>query len=327
MSQPRAACILNPTKISRDEITALCRTFEQRHGYAPTKFFETTVDDDGFSQAQDALRNDVSVVIAAGGDGTVRLAAEALAGTGVPLAILPLGTGNLLARTLDLPTSGLLNQQATLQAALEIAFTGRERDIDLVRVDVERPDESRDSFVFTVIAGIGIDAGMISNTDPTLKKWVGWPAYGVGILRWLISAGAFRARYRVGAGRTYGARAASIMVGNSGTLTGGFVLMRDALIDDGLIDMVVMRPRGPLGWAMVAAQLIAHRWHRGRSNPHRMLGFTQGETIVMRVDSKPEQFQIDGDTVGEIVAAKFAAVPGALRVRTGSEASALTSAS
>lgn len=293
----------------------LCRDYEARFSYAPTEFVETTAEDAGFSQTQWALDQDISLVIAAGGDGTVRLAAAALAGTDVPLAVLPLGTGNLLARGLDLPTATLLNSDATLHRALEIAFDGAERQIDLVRAEVERPDGTHDSFVFSVMAGIGIDAGMIANTNTELKRKVGWLAYGVGIAQWLLSSGSFRARYRIDSRRTYGTRAASIMIGNSGTLTAGFVLMRDALIDDGLIDIVIMRPRGPLGWAMVGAQVLAHRWHRGRSNQERMVAYNQGREILLRLDSKPEEFQVDGDTVGKVVAVRFRSMPMALRVR------------
>lgn len=222
----------------------LCRDYEARFGYAPTEFVETTAEDAGFSQTQWALNQDISLVIAAGGDGTVRLATAALAGTDVPLAVIPLGTGNLLARGLDLPTATLLNSDAPLHRALEIAFDGAERQIDLVRAEVERPDGTRDSFVFSVMAGIGIDAGMIANTNTELKRKVGWLAYGVGI-----------------------------------------------------------------------AQVLAHRWHRGRSNQERMVAYNQGREILLRLDSKPEEFQVDGDTVGKVVAVRFKSMPLALRVR------------
>lgn len=315
MTQPRAACILNPTKIEVERMRELCREYEARFGYGPTEFIETTVDDAGTSQTQSALESDVSLVIVAGGDGTVRLAAEVLAGTDVPLAIIPLGTGNLLARGIDVPTSGPLGSDTVLHETLEIAFGGAERHIDLVRTEVERPDGARETLVYSVIAGVGIDAGMISNTSSELKRRIGWLAYGVGIVQWLFSSGSFRARYRIDRRRTMGVRAASVMVGNSGTLTGGLVLMRDALIDDGLIDLVVMRPRGPLGWPVVAAQVLAHKWRRGRSREDRMVAFNQGRSIVLRLDSRPEEFQVDGDTVGEISAARFTAMPLALRVR------------
>ncbi|MFD2675008.1 diacylglycerol/lipid kinase family protein [Gulosibacter bifidus] len=315
MTQSHAACIYNPTRITIDKLRDWCQQAEQHYGFAPTRFIATTVDDDARCQVRDALGHGPAVVIAAGGDGTVRLAAEALADTGVPLAIVPLGTGNLLARTLELSTPGLLHPDATLAQAVELAFAGGERDIDLVRVAVERPSGARDAFVFAVIAGIGIDAGMISNTNPTLKKRLGWPAYGVGILRWLVSSGSFRARYRVDQRPTYGTRAASIMVGNSGTLTGGLVLMRQARIDDGVIDMIMMRPRGPLGWVVVAVRILAHRWQRGQRGSQRMLGYHCGRTIMLRLDSRPEEFQVDGDTVGPVVAARFTVMPRALRVR------------
>lgn len=310
---------MNPTRIDVTHLTKLCAEFEQQYGFAPTRFYETSVDDAGFAQTQRALEDDISVVIAAGGDGTVRLAAEVLAGTDVPLAIVPVGTGNLLARNLDLPVPSMFSMRADYRSSLRLAFAGEQRRIDLVRADVERPDGAHDSFVFAVIAGVGIDAGMISHTDTQLKKRIGWVAYGVGIAKWLRSSGSFKARYRIDGSRTIGTRASSIMVGNSGTLTGGLVLMHHAQIDDGRVDLAILRPRGPLGWPVVAAGIIARRWERLRGRRSRMLAFNQGEKVLLRLDSGPQEFQVDGDLVGPITAAKFTVLPLALRVKRPSQ--------
>ena len=108
--------------------------------------------------------------IAAGGDGTVRAVAEVLAGTAVPLALLPSGTGNLLARNLKLT----LNDTAD---SLRTAFAGKQREIDVARIDIRRRDDSTDSHVFLVMAGTGLDAQIMDNTDDDVKKKVGWLAY------------------------------------------------------------------------------------------------------------------------------------------------------
>ncbi|MPV36061.1 diacylglycerol/lipid kinase family protein [Georgenia subflava] len=119
------AVILNPSKISDGE--ALRETFTRTAaevGLPEPLWYETTVDDPGLGQAQEALRRGASVVVAAGGDGTVRAVAEALAGSGVPMGLVPLGTGNLLARNLELPLGSQRDMVTT-------ALTGRNRAMDL----------------------------------------------------------------------------------------------------------------------------------------------------------------------------------------------------
>lgn len=316
---PRAAVIANPTKIDLGCLRRSLPQFERKHGWGPSLVLETTGEDNGGGQTLEALETGVDLVIAIGGDGTVRVAAENLADTGVPLAIVPAGTGNLLARNLGLDA-------LTVSSALDVAFSGRERRIDLARAEVERPEGEHETFIFAVISGIGVDAGMIEHTDDNLKKRIGWPAYIGGILKWMIGSGAFRLRYRMGEGRTWGSRASSVMVGNCGLLTGGLRLIPDAELDDGLLDMVIMRPRGPMGWAIVGAGVIARgvakqvramarRPSEAYARKLRVLSYYQDAAITFRIDSRPEPFQIDGDTVGEIVAAQMIVLPDALTVK------------
>ncbi|WP_454777643.1 diacylglycerol/lipid kinase family protein [Georgenia muralis] len=119
------AVVFNPSKSADGE--ALRRLVTQTAtdaGLPEPMWFETTVEDPGLGQAREAVERGASVVISAGGDGTVRAVAEALAGTGVPMGLIPLGTGNLLARNLDLP----LGSEREL---VSTALTGRDRPMDL----------------------------------------------------------------------------------------------------------------------------------------------------------------------------------------------------
>jgi hypothetical protein len=100
--KPLAVVVANPTKVepgTREAMAALCAEL----GWAEPLWLETTVEDPGIGQAKEAVAAGADVVLAAGGDGTVRSVAESLAGTGVALGLLPAGTGNLLARTLGTP--------------------------------------------------------------------------------------------------------------------------------------------------------------------------------------------------------------------------------
>ena len=119
---------------------------------------ETSVDDVGKSVAAQALEAGVDLDIAAGGDGTVRAVVEAVRGSAVPVALLPSGTGNLLARNLHLTLDDLTHSVHT-------AFTGVDRRIDLGVIDIEREDRSRTRHVFVVMAGTGLGAEVVCNTD------------------------------------------------------------------------------------------------------------------------------------------------------------------
>ena len=99
----QAALVYNPIKVDEKHLRARVRDLSREAGWEHPAFYPTTVDDAGQQATSQALARDVDVVLVAGGDGTVRAVSEAIAGSAVPLAILPSGTGNLLARNLGLP--------------------------------------------------------------------------------------------------------------------------------------------------------------------------------------------------------------------------------
>ncbi|MEE6273993.1 diacylglycerol/lipid kinase family protein [Georgenia wangjunii] len=136
------AVVFNPSKSADGErLRSLVTQSAAEAGLSEPLWFETTVEDPGLGQAREALAAGASVVIAAGGDGTVRAVAEALAGTTTPMALLPLGTGNLLARNLDLP----LGDQREM---VTVALTGRDRPMDLgwLRTEPLTPEHAREVY-------------------------------------------------------------------------------------------------------------------------------------------------------------------------------------
>src|SRR5690606_31784764 len=106
----------------RDAVAAA----ESAAGWAKSLWLETSEADPGVGQARRALAEGADVVITAGGDGTVRAVAQGLQNTGVPLALLPSGTGNLLARNLGLDVNA-----SRMEASVELAFTGVDTAIDV----------------------------------------------------------------------------------------------------------------------------------------------------------------------------------------------------
>ena len=101
--QLRAAVVVNPTKIDQARLRTVLDAEERAQGWAGSLWFVTSADDDGRAAARAARDAHPSVVLVAGGDGTLRVVAEELRGTGTPVALVPSGTGNLFARNLGLP--------------------------------------------------------------------------------------------------------------------------------------------------------------------------------------------------------------------------------
>ena len=166
---PKAALVYNPIKVDADALRATVTRLASEAGWSEPLFYETTVDDLGDDVTRQALDEGVNTVLVAGGDGTVRAVSEAMSGSGVPMAIVPSGTGNLLARNLKLP---LTEPDAMVRAV----FDGDTLAMDVGWTELARPDGTTAEHAFVVMGGIGLDAAMIANTSPQLKKTVGWVA-------------------------------------------------------------------------------------------------------------------------------------------------------
>jgi diacylglycerol kinase family enzyme len=303
---PFAAVVFNPVKVDEAKLREAVERAQTDAGWAETRWYETTVEDPGTGQAKQAVADGAAVVMAAGGDGTIRCVAEGLGDSDVPIGLLPSGTGNLLARNLKLS----LNR---LEESVSTAFTGVDRAIDLGLVELERKDGSRDRHSFVVMAGLGIDAAMIANTDPELKKKVGWLAYVGGIVTALRGENSVRLRFQLDDRPARSVRVNSVLIGNCGLLTGNILLLPEAAVDDGIFDIVALRPEGIFGWAQILWKVL---WENGvmrrtevgrkilsKTKEVRTLRYLKGKEIVLRTED-PQQFQLDGDSMGEVIAVR-----------------------
>lgn len=293
----QAAVVLNPSKLSDvEEFKNLVRLVAGQHGWNEPQWFETTVEDPGHGQAQAALEAGVDLLVAAGGDGTVRAVCEEAARTGVAVAIIPQGTGNLLARNLGIP----LNPRD----ALEVAFGGQDKAIDLARFSTDTGVETS----FLVMAGLGMDAMIMTGVNDDLKKKVGWVAYVVSGIKALRYSGT-KVTITVDDGEPRTFRARTVVVGNVGFLQAGLPLLPEAQIDDGELDVVVIAPRRFFGWVPIAWRVITRR---KRTND-RLDRFT-GRRVHLKATG-PTPMQLDGDPVESGTEITAEVRPGVLLVR------------
>lgn len=297
----RVAVVINPSKYdadsARDTVVVACR----KAGWPDPVFLPTTVDDPGTSMAQAALKSGADVVLAAGGDGTVRTVAEVLANSGTPLGLIPLGTGNLLARNLGAHLDDVHH-------SVDIALFGDQRLIDMVSFSTENMRGERFEHALCVMGGAGFDAEIMSNTRDELKRQIGWMAYTEAGMRRLTAEPAWT-RYSIDDGPWQTKRLRSIMAANCGVLTGGLVLVPGAKLNDGRMDAVVIAPRGPLGWVSLTSKIIFKQRHDLPAMEHHMCKKLRAEF------HKPTEAQIDGDGLGRITAFEANIMPEALALR------------
>jgi len=241
---PSAAIVINRTLV-RDlgKFRRRCRAAAAASGWEPS-FLETTLDDRGLGLARGAVSAGAQLVVAAGGDGTVRACAQALAGTRIPLAVVPLGTANLAARALGVPSG--------TGRALAAGFGGQERRIDLA---VAETGGGTGALTFAAMAGIGLDAEVVAATPPLLKSRAGWLAYAASGVAHLAGRDE-HFTVRLDDGELWARRARCVVVGNAGLLPGGFALLPRARLDDGVLDVGILAPSGPAGWLRVAQRVL-----------------------------------------------------------------------
>ncbi|NLB47813.1 MAG: diacylglycerol kinase [Microbacteriaceae bacterium] len=316
-SLPHAAVVYHPLKTDLASLRSLVAEHEAQAGWAPTVWRETDADDAGIAATKAAIDGGANVVLTSGGDGTVRAVAEALRGSGVPLAIVPQGTGNLLARNLGMPLSDL-------DAAVRAAFVGHNRAIDLGLITITRPDESQSEHVFLVLAGMGLDARMITTTRSSLKKRLGWLAYVDAGMRSMIKDSPLPIHYSIDGNTLKSITVYTVMIGNCGLLPGGVLLIPDAQLDDGRLDVVALRPLGPFSWLRIWHKLswengVLRKSKAGRKvidliNDTRSVTYLTAETYALSV-AHAEPIQLDGDDFGMALAAHGRVDPGALVVR------------
>jgi diacylglycerol kinase (ATP) len=315
MSAQRVCIIWNPVKTTRADLeSGLDRAAAAAETTFEAIWFETSEDDAGQGVTAQALAAGADLLVVAGGDGTVRAVAERLAeaDTSAELAIVPLGTGNLLARNLGVPLNDI-------PGTLTRAFGGEARAIDVGWLEIELAG-GPERHAFAVMAGFGLDAHMITETDDDLKDKVGWLAYVESMGRAIAASDTLEVRITADGQAHGGDSVHTLLVGNCGTLQGGFNLLPDADPSDGELDLLLLSADGAAGWLDTMRNLV---WDNGikRLATGGKVAESSDSATHLRVRSlglelmEPRVFEIDGEDLGETSRVSITIQPGAVRVR------------
>lgn len=297
----KVALIINPSKSQSEQARAAVSRVCAEAGLEDPLVLETTVDDPGQQMARTALAEGCDAILAAGGDGTVRAVAEVLEGSDATLGIVPLGTGNLLARNVEIPIDDL-------HTAALLAVRGEVRRIDVGHLKLRHLNGTEADHAFLVIAGVGTDADLFDDTDETLKKKVGWLAYSEAGLRQLPGRRK-KVSFQLSDGNWQTRRVRSVLFANCGKLQ-GLDFVPDAKLDDGILDTVVLSPRSAAGWLWIFLKTA----FRAR-NEIPMLSFYKTRKLSLKC-TEPMNTQIDGDPTGMVNDLEVYVSPSALRIRT-----------
>ncbi|MCW2782195.1 MAG: phosphoesterase, PA-phosphatase related protein [Marmoricola sp.] len=297
VSKNKLAVVLNPIKVDDvGQFKAMVNAIAAESGIKKVEWYETTVEDTGYGMAEAAAVGGADLVMSVGGDGTIRAVCEELAGTGIPVGIVPAGTGNLLARNLDIPLY--------LRAAVDVAINGQDRAIDMVKVSGDNMEDA----TYLVMAGMGFDAAIMEGVNEDIKAKVGWLAYVWSALKSLMFP-AIRVEVSIDGADFTRHRARTIVIGNVGNLQGGMPLIPDAAIDDGQLDVVLLYPRRFLSWLPLAVRVLS----KNTRSDETITRMTGREVVVRASVDAPRQ--LDGDLIAPGKELRAECVHGRLLVR------------
>jgi diacylglycerol kinase family enzyme len=315
----RAAIIYFPGRIDRKKLDAAVGQALSSLNWEPSLWLPTNSDETGGQQALRAVAQNATHLLIAGGDGTVRSVLDALAReeiTGVTVGIIPIGTGNALARNLKL-------ELTNINVAVKRGLLGNRHPIDLGLAKVIRPDGEREEIHFCVMGGLGLDAKIMQNTNARLKKAIGWVAYFEGGIR-SIPTLFERMFVTVDNREPRKLKLVSLLIGNAGWLPGNLSLMPDAKLDDGLLDVAAVGPRRFWNWIdfwgrvafaneNIRPNKIGRQLMDATANVKTLENLT-GSRIRVQPE-RPVHLQLDGDVFGMVSEAEFVVVPRAITFR------------
>jgi YegS/Rv2252/BmrU family lipid kinase len=245
---------------------------------------------------REAIDGGADLLFVWGGDGIVQRCIDAVGDAPVVIAILPAGTGNLLARNLEIPID--------LAQAVEVGLHGAHRTIDVGRVNGER---------FAVMAGTGLDALMIRDADRAMKDRFGRAAY-VWTGAKNLKMPPFRARIEVDGTPWFDGKAGCILVGNVGKVLGGVEAFDDVDPEDGLLELGVITAKGITQWTRTLVRTAV-----GSADRSKFVQTTKAKKIKIKLDRKMP-YELDGGDEKPVDRLKIRVEPAAVTICVPEEA-------
>ncbi len=308
------AVIFHPSKISLEKIRAAF----SKAGYKDLNFYPSDTETGGLKITKQAIEGGANHIVVAGGDGTVRACVQAVFEEEAPVALglVPIGTGNILARNLKLPITNL-------DKCIRRAVTGDAYEIDLGVAKAVNAQGEISKLYFTGIAGIGMDARIMQRTQPELKRRVGWIAYIEGGFRSLpLKFEKFEVLVDDLTPKSL--KSYSILIGNAGWLPGQISMMPDARLDDGKLDVAAIGPRKIWNWVDFFARVtwqnkvvrplaLGRKWMDQTANLKTIENL--GGSRIRVKPHHPSPLQLDGDVIGEVLEVDFSLQHRALKIR------------
>lgn len=315
----RVAVIYFPGRVDLKRVRRLVSAEISGLGWEIPLYLKTAADETGGVQALRAIAQKATHIIVIGGDGTVRSVLEEVAKSGatVSVGIVPIGTGNVLARNLNLPLNDM-------ELQIHRALFGNSHQIDLGLAKMIMSDGKREEKHFAVMAGIGLDAKIMLHTDSDRKRRLGWVAYVEGGLKMLpmryesllVSVDNREARQL---------KVVTLLIGNVGWLPGRLSMMPDAALDDGRLDVAAIGPRRFWNWIDFWSRVtVGNNIVRTSRVGKQLLDATANvktlenmSGVKIRVAPLADtELQLDGDVIGKISEVEFVAQPRAVIVRS-----------
>ena len=284
---PPILVIINPTARG-ERARTLCRKIE----HLSTQVFVRITNAPGEARAlaEQAVAEGYEKVVAAGGDGTINEVVNGIAGSKTALGLLPLGTMNVFATELGLPIGNL-------RKCWDIIENGPVKAVDLLRANERH---------FVQLAGIGFDAQIVAATSFDFKKTLGPLSYIISATQ-IASKKPPRLTVRGGGTTREGS---FVMIGNGRYYGGPFILFKDALVDDGMLDVLIFKNLGYLDIVRYfQAIMLGH--HTTLSDVEY---FQTAQARVTSLEAVP--VEVDGDVIGTLPVT-FKVVPKGLLVMAG----------
>ncbi|MFL6293256.1 MAG: diacylglycerol/lipid kinase family protein [Thermoanaerobaculia bacterium] len=297
----RTCIIVNPNAGSVEDLAALEAALDRLPG---SEVLRTEAAGDAERLAREAVRNGADLVVAAGGDGTLNEVVNGLTEDfgKARFGLIPLGTGNDFARSIGVPDD--------LEGALAVLETGGARAVDVARATI---GETGRFFLNMSVGGI---SGEVSERASEAKDRWGPLAYLRGAIGALPELKGFLTTITLNGGETLRLETFNIVVANGRYVASGIPAAPTAVLDDGLLDVVISPMTTLPQLTVLMPQVLL-----GRHLESDLLLFRRATRVEIECDP-PMAFNVDGELIGENGenTARFEILPRALQVIAGPDA-------